>query len=284
MNAKLILVISLFIPILLFAQNTEKLNIITYNVRYDNPEDGKDNWKYRKDSAAKLIRELNTDILCTQEILNSQLTDLLGLLPEFSYFGVGRSDGKTKGEYAAVFYRKDKYELEKSGNFWLSPNPDSVASVGWDAALERIVSWGVLKNKKSGRQFVVFNTHFDHQGKIARRESAQLLLNKIKEIAGNLPVIVSGDFNGSPESEPIQIIRKSVTLSDASLITESKQGVNWTFHGFGNVPEEDRESIDFVFLSKDFKVKLYNSIYKEIGNTYYSDHNPVFVSLEFIDR
>lgn len=284
MNPKLILFITIIFPYIICAQNTEKLNIITYNVRYDNPEDGKDNWKYRKDSAAKLIRELNTDILCTQEVLNSQLSDLLGLLPEFSYFGVGRSDGKTKGEYAAVFYRKDKYELVKSGNFWLSTTPDSIASVGWDAALERIVSWGILKNKLSGRQFVVFNTHFDHQGNVARRESAQLLLNKIKDIAGNLPVIVTGDFNGSPESEPIQIIRKTGTLYDASLISESKQGVNWTFHGFGNVPVDKRESIDFVFLSKDFKVKLYNSIYKEIGNTYYSDHNPVFVSIEFIDK
>lgn len=270
----------LFLPAILFAQQTEHLSVMTFNIRYDNPDDGVHNWKHRKEAAADLINQLEVDILGTQEVLHHQLEDLAARLPQYAHFGVGRADGKTMGEYSAVFYRSDKYELLDSGTFWLSLYPDSIASVGWDASMERIATWGILKSKTSGAVFAVFNTHFDHRGKEARSESAKLILQMIKKIGAGHPVILTGDFNGSPSSDPIQIIRNDGLLQDASLVAEDKEGPSWTFHDFGREAEKHRRQIDYVFISKEFSVKLYNNIFEAIGSTFHSDHNPVFVHLE----
>lgn len=256
-----------------------ELKVMTFNVRFDNPADGQHNWKFRREAAARLIRSLQVDLLGTQEVLKNQLDDFLERLPGYGYVGVGREDGRTAGEYSAVFYLKARFLPVTSGNFWLSQTPETPGSRGWDAACERIVTWAIFRERRSSQELAFFNTHFDHVGQEARRESARLLLLKIKELAGNLPVIVSGDFNAPPDSEPVRIILDSGLLVDSRSSAAVVAGPSWSFHGFGRVPEEERLLIDFIFTSRHFRVLEYQNIFEEIGDTYYSDHNPVLVRL-----
>lgn len=159
----------LFVKLLLFCplaygQKSEPVNALSFNIRYDNPNDGLQNWHYRKDNILRMINFYDLDILGLQEVLINQLNFLKKHLNEYETVGVGRKDGKNKGEFAPIFFRKNKFELLESGTFWLSETPEKV-SIGWDAALERIATWAVLKDKTSRKEFIVMNTHFDHIGK-----------------------------------------------------------------------------------------------------------------------
>jgi endonuclease/exonuclease/phosphatase family metal-dependent hydrolase len=261
-----------------------QVNLMTFNVRYDNPADSANNWKYRRAFAAETILKYNVDLLGTQEVLVNQLTDILGALPQFAYAGVGRKDGKTAGEYSAVFYRKDKFELLNSGTFWLSENPSAIGAKGWDAAIERIVTWVVLKDKTTGKEFVHINTHFDHIGQVARRESSKLLLSKVEEIAKGRPVFVSGDFNATPDSEVIKILvdpNTSNHLTDSRSVAPSTQGPAWTFHGFGTVPTESRTIIDYIFVKNSVTVEQVSVISEMKDKIYLSDHNPILIKASF---
>ena len=182
-------------------QPEAKVEVMSFNIRLDHVADSMNNWKYRKDNAAQMIAYYAPDIVGMQEVVKNQLNDLKERLPQYTALGVGRADGKEKGEYCSLFYKTERFELLKNGDFGLSETPDSIGKKGWDAACERIVTWAVLKDKVSGRKVAAFNTHFDHVGEVARRESAKLILEKIKQIAGELPVIITGDFNGTVDSE-----------------------------------------------------------------------------------
>ena len=168
-----------------------EVNWATFNIRYDNPEDSLNNWKYRKDSVAKFIRTNDIDIVGMQEVLHNQLEDLKSRLPEYTEVGVGREDGKTEGEYAPLFFKKDRFEVLDSNTFWLSQYPDSVGFIGWDGACTRIATWAKLKDKSNGKIFMAINTHFDHVGVEARREGALLIIKRIKEIVGDRQDLVS---------------------------------------------------------------------------------------------
>ncbi len=133
-------------------KKTEKITVnwATFNIRYDNPADSLNNWKYRKDTVAAFIKANQLDIVGMQEVLHNQLEDLKQRLPEYAEVGVGREDGKTQGEYAPLFYRKDRFEALDSNTFWLSQYPDSVGFIGWDGACTRIATWAKLKDRKTG--------------------------------------------------------------------------------------------------------------------------------------
>jgi endonuclease/exonuclease/phosphatase family metal-dependent hydrolase len=265
------------------AEKPLQLNVMTFNIRYDNPEDSLNNWQFRKDFAANMIRFYDVDLLGTQEVLNNQLNDILTALPQYASAGVGRLDGKTTGEYSAVFYKKDKFELLDSGNFWLSENPSAVGVKGWDAACERIVTWVVLKEKTTGKKFAFINTHFDHVGQVARRESAKLLLSKVDEIAKGLPLFVTGDFNATPESEVVTILtdkNSSNHLIDSRSVAPIIYGPAWSFHGFGRVPIEKRGIIDYIFVKNNVAVKQVAIISEMMDSLYLSDHNPVLIKAE----
>jgi endonuclease/exonuclease/phosphatase family metal-dependent hydrolase len=271
----------LFLVMVGFSVWAQPLRVMTFNIRLDHEGDGQHNWRYRKVEASKLLIDKSIDIVGTQEVLKNQLDDLLQGAPEFAAVGVGRFDGKEAGEYSAILYRKDKFLVEESGNFWLSESPEIAGSKGWDAACERIVTWARFKDIETGKRFVFLNTHFDHVGVKARKNSALLLAKKAEIIAGGLPVILSGDFNGEPNSEPVEIIRSSGWLFDSGSLTDSKKGPVWSFHDFGRLPENERPLIDFIFLSAHFQVDSYENIFESFGNTYYSDHNPIIVQLRF---
>jgi endonuclease/exonuclease/phosphatase family metal-dependent hydrolase len=257
------------------------LRVMTFNIRYDNPEDSVNNWRFRKSFVAEVIHNSGIDILGAQEVLSNQLRDILEECPEYDYVGVGRLDGETKGEYSPVFFLKSRFLLERSGYFWLSEHPDEVGSVGWDAACERIVSWAVFKIKESGKKVAFFNTHFDHVGKIARKESAILLAKNISEIAGKLPVVVTGDFNVPAGSEAIKTLQTEGNLFNAKQIASSTSGPAWSFHDFGKIPEPDRTLIDHILVSENITIKTYENLFLTKGQLFMSDHNPIVVSVKF---
>ena len=257
-----------------------QIKIMTFNIRLDHAGDGEHNWQFRKSEASELINQREVDIVGTQEVLKNQLDDLLSGCSSYASVGVGRFDGKEAGEYSAILYKRERFAVLESGNFWLSERPDVAGSKGWDAACERIVSWAKFKDLKSGKQFVFLNTHFDHVGVEARKKSALLLLTKAKMIAGELPVILTGDFNGTPESEPVQLIINSGWLADAGEKAMFSTGPQWSFHDFGRLPAEERPLIDFIFVTDRFEVTTYENIFTPIGNTFHSDHNPILVELQ----
>src|SRR4026207_453076 len=172
---------------------SQELNVMTFNIRYNNKNDSLNAWPYRKDNAASQVKFHNVHILGVQEALHDQIMDLSQSLTKYKYTGVGRDDGKTKGEYSAIFYDTTRLKLIESSTFWLSLTPEVPGSKGWDADITRIVTWARFKDNISKKIFFVFNTHFDHIGQEARRESAKLIKRRVKEIAGNNPVIITGD-------------------------------------------------------------------------------------------
>lgn len=260
-------------------QPEAKVEVMSFNIRLDNVADSMNNWKYRKDDAAQMIAYYTPDIVGLQEVVKNQLDDLKERLPQYTTLGVGRADGKEKGEYCSLFYKTDRFELVKNGDFGLSETPDSIGKKGWDAACERIVTWAVLKDRASGREVAAFNTHFDHVGKVARRESAKLILEKIKQIAGNLPVIVTGDFNGTMDSEPVAVLTEG-GMKNACATAKVAYGPAWSFHNFGRIPVEKRRLIDFIFVDGSVEVERYRTIGDKPDNGYLSDHTPVLATLK----
>jgi endonuclease/exonuclease/phosphatase family metal-dependent hydrolase len=256
------------------------LNVMTFNIRNDNPDDNLNNWQYRKDVAAEMIKEYDVDLLGTQEVLANQFRDLKERLPQYAAIGVGRADGKEAGEYCAIFYKEDKFEAEKSGNFWLSETPEVAGSKGWDGACERIATWAVLREKYSNKRLFFINTHLDHVGKTARTEGVKLLLERAKTESNGLPIIITGDFNASPESEVIQQVLADGKFSDTRLLAPSVPEISGTFHGFGKVPVENRNIIDYIFVTGDVTVNTYTIVPEKRKDIYLSDHTPVYAKIE----
>lgn len=255
----------------------------TFNIRYDNPNDGLNNWKYRTDSVAAYILNKNFDVIGLQEVLHNQLSDLKNRMPEYTAVGVGREDGKTKGEYAPIFFRHDKFQLIDSNTLWLSQYPDSAGFIGWDGACTRIATWAKLKDVKTGKVFMAVNTHFDHVGVEARKNSALLIIEKIKEIVGSEPAILTGDFNVSDKSEAYSTITgNEFLLLDAYKICDDRRGPSYTFHDFGRIPLEKREKIDFIFVTPNINVIETEILQNpETKTGFLSDHNPHIAVIEF---
>lgn len=261
----------------------QPVNVMSFNIRYDNPEDSLDNWQYRKDRAANAIRFYDVDIVGTQEVLHNQLEDLKQRLPGYAVIGVGREDGKEKGEYSALWYKTDRFDLLDSGYFWLSETPEVAGSKGWDGACERIASWAKLQDKKSGKKYFALNTHLDHVGVAARREGISLILDRVKELSDGLPVIVTGDFNSDPQSD---VIKHITDAADPEHLTDSREvaaivyGPSWSFHDFGKIPYDRRPLIDYVFVNDGLKVLRYGVLAETENNAFLSDHAPVLVTVE----
>ncbi|MGI9549594.1 MAG: endonuclease/exonuclease/phosphatase family protein [Aurantibacter sp.] len=281
-HASIVLVQILLFASFSFAQKNEPIDAMSFNIRYDNPEDGKQNWHHRKENVVRMINFYDLDIIGMQEVLLSQLNYLKEHLGQYKTVGVGREDGKDKGEFAPIFYRKDRFKMLKTGTFWLSETPEK-ASKGWDASLERIATWVVLREKISEKEFVFMNTHFDHKGKRARMESAMLLKQKSNELAGDLPLILSGDFNLVPESEAIKTLIQpdgQHTLVNSSNVATYIYGPNWTSCGFDNRPFQERKVIDYIFVKGVKKVNKYAVFSEMLNDIYLSDHCPVFAQIE----
>jgi endonuclease/exonuclease/phosphatase family metal-dependent hydrolase len=280
------LLVLLFPVFSLQAQNIQhvELTVMTYNIRMNTSDDGINTWPNRIGKVTGLISKQQPSVFGLQEVLSGQLADIKAAFPEYGYVGVGRDDGKSAGEFSPIFYDKKRFELQHSGTFWLSQTPSVTGSRGWDAACNRVVSWGIFRDKNTGKSFGYFNTHFDHMGVLARKNSSLLLLHALDSLAADLPVIVTGDFNSTPESEPVQLILKLaekgaplLNSKDLSLVTK---GPSITYTGFevGGIPGE---TIDYIFIRKISKVLEHTVLDEHEGKFYPSDHLPVVCRLTF---
>lgn len=269
-------IILLLLIITMISQvHAQAVKVMTYNIRLDTPNDSVNQWPKRTHKVYALIKKYDPDLIGLQEVLHHQLTDLLQNLPAYSYIGVGRDDGKTKGEYSAILYKKDRFKAMNQNTFWLSETPAIPGTKSWDAAITRVASWGTFKDLKSNKEFLMINTHFDHIGVEARKNSAALLKQKASEIAKDLPLIITGDFNCTREDAPYGTIMepKGVTLSDPA--PKDPPG---TFCSF-KVNSIECKGIDYIFHSPEWKSEAYQVIKDNDGKYYPSDHLPVMVRL-----
>jgi len=281
------LTLLIFIPILNSCTRSDHLmKIMSFNIRYDNPADSLNSWAHRRDMIVILINTHKPDVIGTQEALYHQIEYLEQNLPEYNWIGVGRDDGHRGGEFTAIFYNKDRLKILTDSSFWLSPTPPEPGP-GWDASLNRTVTWAKFRDSFSGRQFFLFNTHFDHEGEIARIESARLLLRKMTETFGNLPIILTGDFNSVPESEPYQVLTstKEETLTrklfDSRLISQkTPAGPIGTFTGF-DLEADPKQPIDYIFVSNKINVANYAVLADKFEGRFPSDHFPVLIKIAF---
>ena len=268
----------------LLQAGTQSLYVGSYNIRYQNDEDkqGGNGWQQRCPVVCDQLNFEHPDVFGAQEVLEPQLRDMLQRLDGYDYIGVGRDDGKKKGEYAAIFYDKQKLRIVDSGHFWLSETPEK-PSLGWDAACIRICTWGLFCDMATGFRFYFFNLHMDHIGVVARREAAKLVVERIKKIAGdNVPVVLTGDFNVNQNDEIYAILTQSGQLRDSYTATRLRFAENGTFNGYHQERKTDSR-IDHVFVSPQFTIDRYGVL----TNTYWtdqqrlpSDHYPVFVRLQ----
>ena len=253
-------------------------SIISYNIRYDNNWDIENSWKIRRNKISQILVQYSPSIIGIQEGLLNQVQYIDSSLIDYDYVGVGRDDGKKKGEFCAIYFDTTRYVLLKNSTFWLSETPDTI-SVGWDAALERICTYGLFKDRITKKEFWVFNTHLDHIGVVAREKSSELILKRINKInRQSLPVILMGDFNSIPNSSPVKEIKTE--LSDALQISlEKLQGPRGTFNGFNeDLPIEKR--IDYIFTN-NLKVLSYTHINDRLNNNrHISDHLPVMIKIQ----
>lgn len=246
---------------------------MSYNIRYNNPGDSVNAWPNRNDWVKDLIEFYDTDILCVQEALKEQV-DFLLKDSRFALEGVGRDDGMTKGEYTAIYYDKARFEKRSAGTFWLSDTPEK-PSKGWDAQIIRICTWVKLFDKSAKKEFYVFNTHYDHMGVNARLKSSELLRKKIGEIAGKLPVFLTGDLNTNPDTPPITEIK--YFLKDAKEVSKAKPyGPDGTFNAF-KFNAELKERIDYIFVNDKIAVLKFAVLSDSKNQRYPSDHLPVLV-------
>lgn len=271
-----------------------ELKVMTFNIRYDNPDDGINQWSNRLPVIKSYFSADNKpDIIGMQEVLHNQLIDLQNILQGYEYIGKGRDDGKTKGEYCPVFFQKEKFRLLDDGQFWLSETPEIPGSKNWDAAITRIVTWGKFEDKSSNKVFYLFNTHFDHKGIVAKQMSTDLMSEKIKAIAGDNPVIVTGDFNirkNLKEGQNAMIkalyysligtfkdnnsLHNTKTISETPTKTAGSTG-NQKFSRDSSYIGEPGEAIDYIFVNEHFAVKSYRVDRFMKGNIFISDHWPV---------
>lgn len=261
--------------------DSSELRVMTFNIRYANPDDGPDYWDNRREAVVRMVKEVKPGVMGIQEGLAPQVAFLDSALTGYSYVGVGRDDGHEAGEYAAVFYDDSLYAPVEDGHFWLSETPDS-ACLGWDAVCIRIATWVKLREKATGREFLVFNTHFDHIGVVARQESAKLLLSRVHEFGDSIPTVIMGDFNFPVTDPSLAPLMNAPTFTEVRGSNAAKpQGDSLpqaTYRGFGH--GEPGELIDHIFCQK-FVPESYEVITSGYGVPYLSDHLPVLAVLRY---
>ncbi len=285
-NRGIIIICGLCIGIVLpgFSQQPSSkstLTVMSFNVRYINLKDGINSWANRKEKVAEVIASNNVDVAGLQEPWKDQILDLKKLLSDYAWFGWSRDNGKSKGEFTPIFYKKGKFTVLNKGIFWLSLTPEIAGSKDWDVKYPRMVVWGHFKNKHNGKEFYFFNTHMG--GQIGRFEGAKILRGKIDEMTNGLPVIVTGDFNATPASAPIDIMISTnyeVDRVDAFAVAKEKNEEIYTNYLFdGN--DKDLKRIDYIFVNPQITVLYHEIINKRIEKYYPSDHLALKAELKF---
>jgi endonuclease/exonuclease/phosphatase family metal-dependent hydrolase len=272
-----LLSVCLVAPVQARAPDAPPLRVMTFNVRYPNPDDGANVWANRRALFAQTVAAANPDILGTQELFATQGADVVRALPGYSWFGRDRRGGHAD-EHMGIFYRRDRLTLIRHGDYWLSDTPSVVGSMAWGATLPRMVNWGIFETRGTRRhRFVLFDTHFAHRDEDdgARERSAALLLTKLAPIAGKLPIVLTGDMNATPDSAAYRLL--AGRLTDAWIASPVRVGPDRTFHDFTGMADR---RIDYIF------VRGFTPLRAEVrtdhsGKLYPSDHFPVVADLRF---
>lgn len=259
----------------------QKLKVVSFNIKVEDKADGDNQWKNRKPLVMKFLSKEKPDIICMQEVLRSQLNDIKVCFPEYEMVGAPRVDGKTRGDYIPIFYKKDKFGHIDSGTFWLSETQNKAGSIGWDAKYPRTATWINLRVIKTGEILFVLNTHLDNAGKEARVKGMNLILENIPILSKSDSIILTGDFNDIVSSKVYQTVSQG-RLNDTYVVSRKKKGVPYTFHQFGQKEMGRRYKLDYIFTSDHFKIQSVN-IPKEKAkrNVFLSDHNPVIVKMKY---
>ena len=252
----------------------ESITLATFNIRC--PVDKTPHtWNERKPRCLAVIKQNRFDIFGVQEAIRFQLDDLVG--NEYQFIGGGRDDFKDKGEFSAILYRKDRFELIKGGTFGLSEKPDVPGFKSWKTAYPRIATWGLFRDKITGKVFIYYNTHLDHISELARINGIKLLVEHARKNAAGKPLVISGDFNAKPDSGTYKTA-KSLLLDSAVISQTPHTGPVYTFQGFGRYKPE--QPIDYIFVSKEFTVLSHKTDDTKFPEGFASDHFPVVTKLQ----
>ena len=276
-----VMCMSLVAPAVAAAQ---ELRVMTFNIRYANLKDGENAWPLRRELLFQTIEKFDPDLLGLQEVVLLQREEFRQRFKEYELLGVGRIDGKDAGEHASVLFKRERFEKVRDGNFWLSETPEIPGSKGWDADLPRICSWVALRDRKAGgKPIVFFNTHWDHLGVKARAESAKLMRARVAEIAGDKPVIITGDFNTRQDSPPYRELLGDRFIDAFAEMHPNPTRDDFTAHNFtGKNPRGD-ERIDWILRSHAFRTKSADIDRTNDNGRYPSDHFPVVAVFEWND-
>lgn len=270
----------LFVTTVLFSANaraTEPIKVMTFNIRYGAAPDGENAWPQRREMVVETIKAFKPELLGLQEALRLQLDVLDDALDGYARVGVGReADGN--GEYAAIYYRRGRFDVQDAGTFWLSDTPEVPGSTTWGNTLPRICTWVRLFDRMSEERLLYVNTHWDHQSQPAREESAKLMAAKLANLRGDDgAVIVTGDYNAAPNNPAIESLVREGRLRDSFLVAHPEETKLDTFNGFGRSPMTVK--IDYVFINDRWDVKDAEIVREQKDGRYPSDHFPVTATL-----
>jgi len=271
------------------------LVVMSFNVRYGAADDGENNWDKRKDLAYEVVRRQNPDVIGLQEALRSQIDDIRAALPAYGEIGVGREDGKTKGEYSAILYRKDRFEVNDSGTFWLSDTPEVPGSITWGNACTRVCTWARFL-PKSGKPFYLFNTHLDHIAQLAREKGMALILSRLSGRKYQDPIILTGDFNSGENNSVVHYLKgerqldaasnglskNPLPLVDTFRVLHKDASEVRTAHGFTG--SRSGAKIDYIFVQPGVEVLKAEILHDNKDNRYPSDHFPITAAIRFTDQ
>lgn len=249
----------------------QTINVMSYNIRSSvkNEQDGPNGWVYRKEAAVRMLMTEKPDVVGMQEEMKDQEAFFREqLAPLYDGVAEGRDPGSPSDEACAIFYRTDKYDLVRANTFWLSETP-SVPSKGWDAKYKRIVTYVFIKDKKSGQQYLVFNTHLDHKGVVAREQSLALIADSALAIGGDtIPMFVMGDLNVTPDAPELAPMWNTMKLAQREApVTDTL----YTFHGYK--PNKGK-MIDYIFY-RNCSALEFRILRDGYGVPYLSDHYPI---------
>jgi endonuclease/exonuclease/phosphatase family metal-dependent hydrolase len=269
---------------------------MSFNIRYAAANDGENNWDKRKDPACDVMRRQAPDLIGLQEALRVQIDDIRAALPEYAEIGVGRDDGKTKGEYSAILYRKDRFDVNDSGTFWLSDTPEVAGSITWGNACTRVCTWVRLVPKSSGKAFYMFNTHLDHVSQPSREKGIALIMSRLSSRKHPDPVVLTGDFNSGENNPVVRYLKGELPLEAANngpsknplplvdafrLLHKGATEVG-TSHGFKG--GRSGAKIDYILVQPGVEVLKAEILHDSRDNRYPSDHFPITAAIRFPDQ
>lgn len=262
--------------------NSPDIRIMTFNIRRSSFFDVHDSWEKRSSAVVSMICRESPDVIGLQEVTPLVMEELKHkLYPSYASYGVGRDNGSDVGEHNPIFFNREKLTVLDQGTFWLAPLAPAIPSYGWSG--KRIVTWVKLQYRESGKEFFLFNTHFDNKSEEAKRESAILLFEQIQKIAGEHPIILAGDINAVPESESYAVLTDP-NIDGANLVDSRLASAGFgevTYSGFDPLSHENGSIVDYILVDGSFKVLEYDVLQDTVNNRFLSDHRPVMVTVEF---